>query len=127
MAQHTSHDQGHADGHHGFAHVMPIPILFGVFFALLFLTFLTTWISANVTLGEYELPVSMGIATLKAGLVVLFFMHMIHDKPFNAAIMAFSLFFAALFIGFTLLDKMSYDSQVQERVYDEIRVEEGLK
>ncbi|WP_459558141.1 cytochrome C oxidase subunit IV family protein [Lacunimicrobium album] len=124
---HSHHDEGHGHGHghHGFAHVMPVPLLLTVFFVLLGLTWVTTWVSANVPLGSYELIVSMGIASVKAGLVMAFFMHMMHEKPFNIAIVFFSLVFVALFVGFTLHDKFEYKDQETEAVYDQIRLEQA--
>ena len=41
---------------------------------LIVLTFVTAWI-AGVDLGRFNTPVALGIATLKATLVILFFMH----------------------------------------------------
>ncbi len=119
-------NDGHSDEIHGFAHIMPVPILLAVFAALLGLTYLTTWVSANVPLGSNELIVSMGIATVKAGLVMAFFMHMLYDKPFNVAIVFFSLVFVALFIGFTLHDKFEYQSQIDDAQYEEIRLEQAM-
>lgn len=113
------------DGHHGLSHIMPVPVLLAVFFALLGLTFLTTWVSANVELGDYELFFSMGIASVKAGLVLAFFMHMLYDKAFNVAIIFFSLIFVSLFVGFTLLDRSEYDDQIREAEYETIRLEEA--
>ena len=82
---------------------MPVWQLIAVFLALILLTFLTVF-QATLDLGNVELVVSLVIATIKASLVVLFFMHMIHDKPLNAILFISALIFVALFLGCTLMD-----------------------
>ncbi|GIW99660.1 MAG: cytochrome oxidase subunit IV [Pirellulaceae bacterium] len=100
VADTSSHEE-----HHGFAHPMPVWQLLAVFFALVGLTLLTVW-QATLDLGSAELWVSLLIATIKASLVILFFMHMIHDKPLNAIVFISAFVFVALFIGFTLMDAL---------------------
>jgi cytochrome c oxidase subunit IV len=55
----------------------------------------------------------MGIATFKAGLVILFFMHLLWDKPLNAIVFLSSIIFVGLFLGFTLTDAQGYHSTVE--------------
>jgi len=86
--------------------------LLAVFFALIGLTILTVF-QSTLGLGDLELALSLFIATIKASLVVLFFMHMIHDKPLNAIIFLSSFVFVALFIGFTLMDAHAYKDSVE--------------
>jgi cytochrome c oxidase subunit 4 len=100
MAQST-----HADGE--FSHPAPLSMLFGVFAALLALTGLTVY-QASFDLGNIEIWLSLVIATVKASLVILFFMHLLWDKPLNAIIILGSLIFVALFLGFTLMDLGQY-------------------
>lgn len=106
----TEHD--HHDGH---AHVMPLPLLFATFGALVFLTIITVTAS-KLSLGAAEIWVAMGIATVKAGLVALYFMHLRYDKPFNSFLFLFSLVFAAIFIGLALVDATAYQPEVE--MYD---------
>lgn len=113
-------DHAHSsDGHHGFAHPSPVWQLLAVFFALIFLTILTVY-QATFDLGNLELIVSLIIATVKASLVILFFMHMIHDKPLNAILFIGSFIFVALFLGFTLMDASAYRDSIE---YKEIAPE----
>lgn len=105
---HAGHGHaGHGHGEH-FAHPAPVWILFGTFFALIFLTVLTVYLSDNAELGSFELVVSMGIATVKSILVGAFFMHMYWEKGFNILVFLSSVLFFALFIGYTLMD--SYET-----------------
>ncbi len=117
-AQDTQSDSGH----HGFAHPMPVWQLLAVFFALIVLTILTVY-QATFDLGNMELVLSLFIATVKASLVVLFFMHMLYDKPLNAIIFLSSFIFVALFIGFTLMDAHGYQDSVELKQVDSPRSE----
>ena len=92
-------------------HVVPFWVLFGVFVALGILTFITvaaTW----VDLGDGNLWIALAIATVKASLVVLYFMHLRYDQPFNALIFIFALAFLALFISTILVDTSQYQPQI---------------
>lgn len=99
---------------------MPVWQLLAVFFALIVLTFLTVY-QATFDLGNLELGLSLFIATIKATLVILFFMHMIHDKPLNAIVFLSSFIFVALFLGFTLMDAHSYQDEVEPKQVDSPR------
>lgn len=93
------------------AHVMPVPVLLGVFFALIVMTVLTvaaTWID----LALWNLPLAMAIASVKATLVALYFMHLRYDAPFNGVMLLIGLVCVALFILITLLDTLHYKSSV---------------
>ncbi len=85
------------------AHVMPGPLLVAVFAVLIALTGATvaaTWFD----LGSLNLLIALLIATIKAALVALYFMHLRYDHPFNAVIFLVGLLFLALFLSLTLLD-----------------------
>lgn len=108
-----SHSHGN-DAHgeeHGFSHPMPIWMLLAVFVALLVLTFLTVF-QAQFDLGDMEIVLSLTIATIKAGLVIAFFMHLWWDKPLNQIAILSSLIFVALFLGFTLMDAQGYHDRL---------------
>ncbi len=112
----TDHDaNGHHDGE--FSHPAPLSMLFAVFFALLGLTWLTVWQATQtfIDLGQAELWVTLFIATIKAGLVIAFFMHMLWDKPLNIIFFFSSLIFVALFLGFTLMDAQGYNNSKEDR------------
>jgi cytochrome c oxidase subunit 4 len=74
-----------------------------IWLSLLVLTVLT-WLVSYVNLGLMNVAVAMLIASLKASLVALFFMHLRHE---NRLVWAFALFpfgFLLLIIGGTLVD-----------------------
>ncbi|MEC8554001.1 MAG: cytochrome C oxidase subunit IV family protein [Planctomycetota bacterium] len=124
MSEHAaSSDSNASGGHgHGFAHPMPVWQLLAVFFALIILTIATVY-QATLDLGSMELVASLVIATIKASLVILFFMHMIHDKPLNAIFFLSSFIFVALFLGFTLMDAhgSGYQDKIELKVLDSQR------
>jgi cytochrome c oxidase subunit IV len=106
-AGHDSHPP-HAHQHVG--HVVPFKILFGVFAGLTVLTVIT-YLASLVDFGELNLIVALAIAVVKAALVVLFFMHLVWDRPLNAIIFVGCLILVGLFLGLALLDTNQYKHQ----------------
>ena len=98
-------------------HVASMLELCGIFTALMFLTGITVAL-AGVDLGEFNLTITLGIATLKASLVALFFMHLRHDSGFNRLAFFSSFLFVLLFVGITLTDSHQYQPTLdwQEKV-----------
>ena len=97
-----------------FSHPMPLPTLLATFGALIFFTIVTVVVAKTLPLGSFEVWVSIGIATVKAALVLLFFMHMLHDKPFNVVVFMSSFLFVALFVGIVLTDTDQYQDSIRE-------------
>lgn len=97
-----------------FSHPMPLPTLLATFGALVFFTIVTVVVAKTLPLGTFEVWVSIGIATVKAVLVLLFFMHMLHDKPFNVLVFMSSFLFVGLFIGIVLTDTDQYQDTIRE-------------
>ena len=95
------------DEHHGVGHVVPMKILVAVFSTLVALTIIT-YLASLVNFGEFNLIVALAIAVVKASLVVLFFMHLRWDRPFNAIVFVGCIIFVAIFLGFTLIDTTQY-------------------
>ena len=70
-----------ANAHHDHApthHVTPLLTYFLVFAALTAGTILTV-VASRIDLGMWNTPIALLIATVKAVLVILFFMHVIHS------------------------------------------------
>jgi cytochrome c oxidase subunit 4 len=108
---------GHSNDGYDFAHPIPVPVLLAVFFALVFLTIITV-AQTNFDFGSFEIAIVMIIATIKAALVMAFFMHLAYDKPFNIVVFMSSFVFVALFVIFTLSDSKitspSFEPVVEE-------------
>src|SRR4029079_1031296 len=57
-----------------------------------------------VDLGKLSIVIVILIATLKASLVVTFFMHLKWDNRFNALVFISTIFFIGVFFAYTLND-----------------------
>ena len=99
-----AHSHGH-DGEHAFqhAHVVPGMLFFKVLLALFVLTVITVWI-AQFDFGSANMLVAMGIATVKAALVMTFFMHLKWDTAINNITIISSFLFLSLLFIFILAD-----------------------
>ncbi|MDZ7757820.1 cytochrome C oxidase subunit IV family protein [Rhodohalobacter sp.] len=87
-------------------HISSAKFLWGIAITLFFLTFVTvgvTWIEIP---APWNVVVAIGIAIVKALLVLLFFMNLYWDSKFNSLLFVFSIIFFLLLIGITLLDTM---------------------
>ena len=84
-------------------HVLPLRIYFGVFFALLVLTGTTVGV-AFIDLGPFNNVVALGVAVLKATLVILFFMHVRYSTRLTAVVIASGIFWLAIMVGLTFVD-----------------------
>ena len=104
-------DSSQHEEHHGVGHVVPVRILFITGIGLLILTGITVLI-ADFDFGEANIWIALAIALLKGSLVLLVFMHLLFDRPFNAVIIVCSLAFVVLFISFALTDTFSYASTI---------------
>ncbi|HET6345171.1 MAG TPA: cytochrome C oxidase subunit IV family protein [Myxococcota bacterium] len=109
---HTHSSTHHGETDHSGHHVSSMATLLGVFGALIVLTVVTVAV-AYVDLGEFNLFVALGIATLKATLVALFFMHLAYDSGFNRLAFFGSIFFVLLFVGITLMDSGQYQATIE--------------
>jgi cytochrome c oxidase subunit 4 len=103
-----SHD--HAHGGHAHAddgavhvHISSTQFYVGIFLALVCLTILTVKVS-YYDFGEANILIAMAVATAKASLVAIFFMHLAHDKKFNALTFISAFLFLSIFIVFTYDD-----------------------
>ena len=74
-----------------------------VWVALIALTFVT-WQVSYIDLGMMNVVVALLIASLKASLVALFFMHLKYENKLVWAFAVFPLFFLFLIIMGTLMD-----------------------
>ena len=111
MSDHHDPEIG-ADGFEKLAHPVSVKFMVGILGALLFLTFLTVGVSYFDIGRSGNLFVALFIATAKASIVALFFMHLRWDKPFNAVILIASFAFLLLFIAFVVLDSGEYQHEL---------------
>ena len=119
MSSPATHDHDHDDGavH---AHVSSVPFYVAVFLGLLFLTGMTVG-QSYVDLGKMNIVLVILIATMKASLVVTFFMHLKWDNKFNALIFISTLFFIGVFFAYTMNDtnqRGEFDPDQNVRVWE---------
>lgn len=86
-------------------HVLPLKLYFGIAAALFVLTGATVGIS-YIHLGPWNAVAAIGIASVKASLVALFFMHLKYDNKFYMFVFSAAIFFVALFITLTMFDTL---------------------
>lgn len=89
-------------------HIIPYKVYYYVFGGLIFLT-ISTVITASIDLGGFNVPLALGIAGVKASLVVMFFMALKYDSKVNVMIFSVGLLFVVVFLAFTLLDTETRD------------------
>jgi cytochrome c oxidase subunit 4 len=93
---------------------MPVRMLWLVWGSLMFLTIVTVAVTSIDLGSRFNLIIAMGIATIKAGLVATYFMHLRWDRPFHTLVFLGSILFVSLFISMTLLDKSEYEADIEE-------------
>jgi cytochrome c oxidase subunit 4 len=71
--------------------------------ALLILTAITVGAS-YINFGAGNVVIALAIATMKACIVALFFMHLLHDRPVNGIIAVTGFLFLGIFLMFDFLD-----------------------
>jgi cytochrome c oxidase subunit 4 len=93
------------------AHVTTVRAYGLVLATLLTLTVITV-LAAGVRFGDgaANVVIALGIASIKASLVALYFMHLRHDKPLYAIILLTGVAFLALFLAICFIDVETRDN-----------------
>ena len=115
MADHASHDSAAHGAHddHGLAHTTPVKLLVGILAVLMLLTIITVAVTAVDLGAQGNLVVAMVIATIKAALVVTYFMHLRWDKKFHLILFLTSVLFLILFMSISLTDRSEYEHDIE--------------
>jgi cytochrome c oxidase subunit IV len=87
-------------------HVSPIKVYIGIFLTLMALTAITVFV-AYINLGQLNKIVALGIASFKATLVVLYFMHVKYASRMTKLIVVSGLFFLGILLTLTMTDYAS--------------------
>lgn len=108
-----AHGGGHSAAHdHGLAHTTPVSLLVVVLAVLMALTVITVLVTGIDLGAQGNLVVAMVIATIKAGLVVMFFMHLVWDKKLHLILFLTSVLFLILFLSMSVTDRSEYQPDV---------------
>ncbi|UZP68228.1 cytochrome C oxidase subunit IV family protein [Desulfovibrio mangrovi] len=89
--------------HHEEHHTVTYKLNTIIWGLLLVLTAVTV-AAAQFDFGFLNVVVALSIATVKAGLVILFFMHLKYEKPLFKIIVFITFLLLAIAIGFTFFD-----------------------
>lgn len=92
---------------HEAEHHIVSPKIYGlIFLALMLGTFLTVF-AATRDFGPFNIVIALGIATIKASLVILFFMHGKYSSRRTKLVIISGFFWLAIMLGLTLADYTS--------------------
>ncbi len=93
-----AHDEGAVHAH------ISSSFFYGLIFAALLGLTIATVGQSYLDLGKLNLIVVILIASIKASLVVSFFMHLRYDNKFNALVFISSILFIGVFFAYTMND-----------------------
>jgi cytochrome c oxidase subunit 4 len=108
-AGHAPAQPPHAHAPH--VHVTPLWIYFTVFLALALGTILTV-VASRYDLGVWNTPIALIIATIKATLVILFFMHVIHSTRLTWVVVIASFLWLAVLFVLTFADYLTREWKI---------------
>lgn len=109
MSTHTT-DTHHSGSHHeGGHHLHGGPKVYSIVLAALLTLTIITVGASKIDFGSpsANVIIALIIATIKAAIVSLWFMHLKYDKPVNGMIFVSTLFFLALFFAYPYIDTNS--------------------
>ncbi len=103
-----AHAPDHADhvGHAPKHHRASLFAYFAVFFALMIFTVLTVYAS-KINLHQWNTPIALAIAVLKATIVILWFMHVIHSPRMTWIVVISSFLWLGVLFVLTFSDYFS--------------------
>ncbi len=87
--------------------ILSVSTYASVLAALLVLTVATVGVSFIPLAGHWHITAGLGIAVIKGGLVVLFFMHALHSPKLTWAVIAVALFWLLILIALTMCDYLT--------------------
>lgn len=98
-----------AHAHHadlGHEHVTPLSVYLGIFGALMVLTIITVAV-AWIDLGSLNIMVALGVAVVKATLVILYFMHVKYSSKLTWVVIGSGIFWLAILLSITMADYLT--------------------
>ena len=84
-------------------HVVPLKIYFGIFGTLMGLTGVTVWVAFH-NLGPLNAVVALSIATIKAVLVILYFMYARYGGKLTWVVIVAGFFWLGILLVLTMTD-----------------------
>jgi len=87
-------------------HIVSPKVYITIFGALMFFTAATVW-AAFQHFGAFNIVIALAIGSVKASLVVLFFMHARYSPNRTQLVIICAVFWLAIMLGLTLIDYQS--------------------
>ncbi len=106
MSQKASHAGNHTAAHSEAHHVIEFSTYIRIFVILLILTVVTV-VASRFDFGEWNTIIAFAIATLKAFLVLAYFMHLKYDDMLNRAAILLAVFFLLVLFFFCKIDDLT--------------------
>ena len=102
----SSHDVSHEANHEHHAHVIPFAVYRNVLIALLVLTVITVVVAkwSIFDFGAWNIALAMIIASVKATIVALYFMHLKFEDKVTWLYATFPLLLLVIMMGLIFLD-----------------------
>ena len=94
-------------------HIVSPKVYIGIFLSLMVLTAATV-AAAYVNLGAFNIVIALAIASLKATLVVLYFMHACYSPNRTHMVIIAAVFWLAIMLALTLSDYVTRDRDLAE-------------
>jgi len=109
-------------------HIVPPRVYLAIILTLVALTAMTVW-AAFIDLGRFNIVVALVIATTKASLVVLYFMHAKYSHRRTQLVIVAGIFWLGLLLFMTLSDYISRIDYRGERfpMTQKVDVSPGLR
>lgn len=98
------HNEQAIDSTHHAHHIVPVKVYWIVITILMFLTALTVWVAFRNFGGLWNLVIALGLATIKATIVALWFMHVKYSGRLVQLTIVASLIFLLLMLFGVLMD-----------------------
>ena len=96
-------------------HIVSPKVYLAIFAALMIGTALTVW-AAFQNFGKFNIVIALVIATIKATLVVLYFMHARYSSKRTQLVIVCSVFWLAIMLALTLTDYTTRSHETQPGV-----------
>ena len=96
-------------------HIVSPVVYMGIFLALLVGTGLTVW-AAFQNFGPFNIVIALGIASIKATLVVLYFMHARYSPKRTQLVIVCAIFWLAIMLSLTLADYQTRNRRLSHLV-----------
>ncbi len=88
-------------------HIVPVRVYLAIFVALMVLTGVTVWVAFQ-DFGIFNNVLALGIASFKATLVILYFMHVRYSSRLTPMVIIAAIFWLLIMFVFTMAD---YDTR----------------